>query len=362
MRASALNVYMSAGNLHGQRRASSKRTIGPMKVTLHHVAARADVSIATVSRALNGLAVSKASLARVERAARELGYVPNEAARSLRAEHTMTMGLIFSDLRNRLGIDLLDALSEAIEEAGYSLLISTARGDAGRYEVLMRRFLERRVDALFCIRPRGRGGALAAYRAAGIPMIAMFGGGGGFADLPAIYPTFTEPAAALADHLRSLGHRRAAVLRAEPRAPAVDAIADGLKAQGFVVDLIETPETEGMNGALAALLSLTPRPTAVIATDPHSRGMIAACAAAAVSVPGDLSLVSISEVGAEGYHRRHGVSAVVIDPQRMGRASAAAMLAWLAGARPVDRVKVQAAQFVARASTGPAPAPPAAGG
>ncbi|HLY81006.1 MAG TPA: LacI family DNA-binding transcriptional regulator, partial [Caulobacteraceae bacterium] len=71
-----------------------------MKVTLHEVAARAEVSIATASRALNGLAVSKASLARVEKAVRELGYVPNQAARALRAERTMTMGLIFSDLRN----------------------------------------------------------------------------------------------------------------------------------------------------------------------------------------------------------------------------------------------------------------------
>ena len=56
-----------------------------MKVTLHEVAARAGVSIATVSRALNGLAVSKANRTRVEAAARELGYVPNEAARTLRS-------------------------------------------------------------------------------------------------------------------------------------------------------------------------------------------------------------------------------------------------------------------------------------
>ncbi len=41
----------------------------------------------------------------------------------------MTMGLVFADLRNTLGIELLDALSEAIEDAGYALLISTARGE-----------------------------------------------------------------------------------------------------------------------------------------------------------------------------------------------------------------------------------------
>ena len=107
-----------------------------MKVTLHEVAARADVSIATVSRALNGLPVSEKNLARVREAVAELGYVANEAARALRSDRSMTMGIIFSDLRNNLGIDLLDALSDTLEEAGYSLLIATAKGEARRFDTL----------------------------------------------------------------------------------------------------------------------------------------------------------------------------------------------------------------------------------
>lgn len=67
-------------------------------VTLHDVAAAAGVSIATVSRALNGLPVSKDALRKVENAADQLGYVANEAARSLRSDRSMTMGLIFRRL------------------------------------------------------------------------------------------------------------------------------------------------------------------------------------------------------------------------------------------------------------------------
>ena len=133
-----------------------------MKVTLYEVAAQAGVSIATVSRALNGLPVSPRSQERVRAAAAALGYVANEAARALRSDRTLTMGLIFFDLRNTLGIELIDALSESIEASGYSLLIASARADARRYDVLMRRFLERRVDALFCINPRGQGETLTA--------------------------------------------------------------------------------------------------------------------------------------------------------------------------------------------------------
>jgi LacI family transcriptional regulator len=327
-----------------------------MKVTLHDVAARSGVSIATASRALAGLPVSKANLAKVAAAARELGYVANEAARALRAERTMTMGLIFSDLRNTLGIELLDALSEAIEAAGYSLIISTARGDEARYDVLMQRFLERRVDALFCVRARGAGEMLAAYAPAGIPVLALFERAPAFADAPLLRPSFSGPAREVADHLVSLGHRRIVVVRPDPRAAALNAVAEALKGQGAEVEVAAPSEAEGMSAFLAAQMTERPRPTAIVAPDPYVRGLHIACAAAGVSLPGDLSLVAVCEAAAEAYHRRHGLSTLAIDPQRLGRASAAAMLAWLAGARPADRIKVQAGAFTARATSGVAPA------
>ena len=326
-----------------------------MKVTLHEVAARADVSIATVSRALNGLPVSKQSLARVKKAVTELGYVANEAARSLRADRTMTMGLIFSDLNNLLGIDLLDALSEAIEDAGYSLLISTARGDSERYDLLMHRFLERRVDALFCIRPRGKGESLARYQAAKTPVISMFGGTGAFADLPSVIPVFTESSKALGEHLLAQRHKRVALLRHDPRAAAQNAIAESLKAQGLLLDMIEPSDAEGMGDIIAALMAKKNRPTAIIAADPYTRGVITACAGANVRVPADLSIISISGINADSYYKKHAISAVTVDPHRMGRAAGAAMLGWLAGTRPADKIRVQAAIFTARATSGAAP-------
>lgn len=326
-----------------------------MKITLHEVAARADVSIATVSRALNGLPVSKQSKARVEKAVAELGYVANEAARALRSDRTMTMGLIFSDLRNMLGIDLLDALSESIEDAGYSLLISTARGDAQRYDLLMHRFLERRVDALFCIRPRGKGESLARYHGANIPVIALFNAAGAFAHLPTVLPAFNEPGRALSEHLRGLGHKRVAVMRGDAAAIPVSAISESLKAHGFAVDTV-VAETGGVREALSRLLAKKTRPSAIVAPDPTVRALMAACESAGVRVPRDLSIVSMCDVTAENYTKRNDLSSITIDPHRMGRGAGAAMLAWLAGSRPADKVRIQAAAFFARASTGPAPA------
>ncbi len=324
-----------------------------MKVTLYEVAARAGVSIATVSRALNGLPVSPANQQRVHAAAAELGYVANEAARVLRSDRTLTMGLIFYDLRNTLGIELIDALSESIEASGYSLLIASARADARRYDVLMRRFLERRIDALFCINPRGQGETLALYDDAETPVMALFAAGSAFSRLPVLKPSFSDSSGALAAHLSGLGHRCVVIIADKTGSPPILAAAEALKAASIQVDWFAPSEAGGMSDAIAALRRSNSHPTAMIALDPHARGLLAACEAAGLDVPKDLSLVSISEIGADHGNRRRGLSALVVDPNRMGRAAAGAMLAWLAGSRPAGQTSVQAASWEARATTGP---------
>src|SRR6185369_13282693 len=179
--------------------------------------------IATVSRALNGLPVSREARAKVTKAVAALGYIANEAARALRSDRTLTVGMIFYNLSNTLGIELLDALGETIEGDGYSLLVASARGSAERYDLLMHRFLERRVDGLFCIAPRGPGDTVARYQSANIPVVSLFGRAGDYADLPLLQPSFSDSAKVLAAHLASKGHRRTALLSTTP-SPALDAI------------------------------------------------------------------------------------------------------------------------------------------
>ncbi len=324
-----------------------------MKVTLHEVAARADLSIATVSRAVNGLPVSQDSLKRVRKAVAELGYVANEAARSLRSERTLTMGVIFSDLRNTLGIELLDALSESIEDAGYSLLISTARGSAERYDLLMHRFLERRVDALFVIRPPHEAASLLRYESAGTPVLVMFAGAGAFADLPIVRPVFSEAGKDVFEHLRDAGHKRVAVIRSEVLTPATGAIIETLKSHEMPIEIVQPAEGEGIAAVLSGLMSKKQRSTAIVAQDPVVRGLLAACASSGLSVPDDLSVISVNDVAADPYHKRHGISSVIVDPHRIGRAAGGSMLAWLAGSRPSDRIRVQTGRFVARGTSGP---------
>lgn len=129
--------------------------------TLNEVARRAGVSRATASYALNGTKrLSPATLERVRQAARELGYVPDHAARSLRTNETRTVALLVRDLLPAAVSDLVRGISYTLIDAGYGLLVHMSEGGW----LAERRFLglaaERRVKGLVWL-PVGEAGHLA---------------------------------------------------------------------------------------------------------------------------------------------------------------------------------------------------------
>jgi LacI family transcriptional regulator len=325
-----------------------------MTVTLHDVAARTGLSIATVSRAINGLPVSAKAKAQVAQAVTALGYVPNEAARTLRNDKSVTIGVIFFDLRNPLALELIDTISATIEGAGYALLIASARGDQTRYDLLMRRFLERRVDGLFCIAPRGASETLARYRAANLPVIALFDRADEFEDLPLLVPSFQDAARTLRDHLTELGHSHAAIVRPDRASPALSAVGATLRKGGLQVDDFAVSAAGGLRDVLASILAPERRTTAIVAAHAQVRGLLSACETTGVPVPGRLSIAGISEIGGAASDQRQGVSAVTVEPEFLGRAAGTAMLDWLGGKEPPKLTRVQGATFFARRTTGPA--------
>src|SRR5712675_1722506 len=78
-----------------------RKRLHNQKVSLDHVAARARVSTASVSRVLNGSSTVSAELhSRVRRAADELGYVPNGAARALSSRRSRAIGAVVPTVEN----------------------------------------------------------------------------------------------------------------------------------------------------------------------------------------------------------------------------------------------------------------------
>ncbi|TCL87078.1 LacI family transcriptional regulator [Curtobacterium sp. PhB142] len=104
------------------------RRDGPPSV--HHVAARAGVSLATVSNVLNHPErVADSTAARVHDAIAELGYTPNRNARVLASGSSRSIGLVVMSLRNSLFSDMVNGAQLAARKRGFTLLIASSEDD-----------------------------------------------------------------------------------------------------------------------------------------------------------------------------------------------------------------------------------------
>lgn len=103
--------------------------LGAKKTTLVRVAELAGVSIASVSRVLNGLGASAETTERVRKAARELGYVPDATARSLKAGKTEQISLAVADVGNPVYVAMMNEVSRVVTHAGYRLVLSSTGND-----------------------------------------------------------------------------------------------------------------------------------------------------------------------------------------------------------------------------------------
>src|SRR5689334_22980155 len=121
-------------------------------VTISDVASLAGVSIATVSKALNGRDNVRAETRqRVLEAAQELSFQPNALARGLLSGQTRTVGLLTSDSVGRFGIPVLLGAEDAFGAGEMAVLLCDARGDAIREQHHLRALLSRRVDGLIVV-------------------------------------------------------------------------------------------------------------------------------------------------------------------------------------------------------------------
>ncbi len=97
-------------------------------ITLKEIAARCNVSIATVSNILNGKSnVSEETKERILKVVKETGYKPNYMARTLRARKTNTVGLIIDDIGAFSSPLLVEGVLDMLEEKGYKAIIETLR-------------------------------------------------------------------------------------------------------------------------------------------------------------------------------------------------------------------------------------------
>jgi LacI family transcriptional regulator len=119
------------------------------RVVLADVARIAGTSEATASRALkDDPRIGQATRAAVQAAALKLGYVPNAAARSLRARRTHILGLLLDDLADPVHGKVAAGFEEAAAGQGYAVFIMTGLHDAEREQRALTAFVEHRADGI----------------------------------------------------------------------------------------------------------------------------------------------------------------------------------------------------------------------
>lgn len=127
-----------------QRQEASSRT-----ATQKDVAARAGVSVASVSRVLNGFdTVDPQIRTKVEQAISELRYTPNEIARSLRVKSTNTIGIVAPEIANPFAMEVASGAQRVFHDLGYVTMVSGSESKASNERSNLNMLIDKRVDGL----------------------------------------------------------------------------------------------------------------------------------------------------------------------------------------------------------------------
>lgn len=305
-------------------------------MTLIDVARAAGVSKSTASNALGGSGrVSEATRERIRGVARELGYRPNTAARSLRRASTGAIGLHLPRTATRLDyyMNLAFGAVERAREDGLDLVL-LAPGTASEGG------LAARVDGLLVIDPEVDDPSVPDLLDAGVPVVTgELYLGGGVAPSGAVVCDNAASLAALLDHLAERGARRPALLAPGPGsdwAAALRSAADSWgRRQGVEVTVRTVPfaaTPAEAEAATADLIAAVPGLDAVVcAPDGAVPGVLAAAARAGLRVGTDL-LVAVCVDGAAARGSVPQITAVDLRPAEYGRVCAAVLSDLLSGA------------------------------
>jgi LacI family transcriptional regulator len=344
------------------------------RVTLQDVADRAGVSLTTASRVVNGGArpVGKALAERVHKAVAELGYTANLQARAVATGQSTMIGVALRDISDpyfsSIAAGLIEVADAEVTGGGRLLVCMTstaAHEDAEReYVALMR---AQRARAVVLVGSRSDNAPARNALRAELEAFTRTGGraacvGQDMLGVDTVLPENRAGAAALAEALAGLGHRRFAVL-AGPRPlltarDRTDGFRDGLRAWSLPLDAARVVYGDlSRDGGYAAMSEVIaagdPLPDCVFAvSDIMAVGALARLRAAGLDVPGDIALAGFDDIPTlrDVYPP---LTTVRLPLKRLGETAARLVLGGDAPPRP--RVVPVPGEVLLRESTRPRP-------
>ena len=346
------------------------RRKGPqVRVDIREVARRSGVSMATVSRALNGRPdVSDVTRSRIEEVARELGYTANQQARALVRRRSDMVGLIWetayigSKGRQPFLQDLLVGLKMALADTGYHLMLLSPQTAANGVNAFVQAAMQHGLDGVVLMGVNEHLPAVEALISSGRPCVGL--------DLQVTGPRASyvtsnnvTGAEAAVHHLVELGHERIATITGNmPLIAAVDRLTGYRNAMAEAG--LEVPEGYEQEGdffiesghkSMEALLALDIPPTAVFAGgDTMAIGAMQAIADAGLRVPDDISVIGYDDIDHAAIVRP-ALTTVSQDYLAIGQAAVRLLTQIMDDEDHEPQPQVLPGRLIVRASTGPVP-------
>lgn len=310
-------------------------------MSIQAVARKAGVSVATVSRAFNFPdKVTPATRALVESVARELGYLPNASARTLRTQRSRVLGVVLPTLLNPTFAECLQGIAAAAHAAGYAILPLTTAYEIAQEEDAVRRLIAANVDGMILVvSSPSTSAALARLQAAGSPYVLAYNRHPAH---PCVSVDSEAAAAEVVARLVALGHRRiemvSGTLAASDRSQQrYRGYLQGMAAAGLTAPpLLEVPFVESAVDAVSRHLQQPGRPSALFCSnDLLAIRSLRAAARAGLQVPRDLAVVGFDGI-ALGEDLTPMLSTVAQPNSQIGARSVELLVQALANGTPLS--------------------------
>ena len=274
------------------------------------VAALAKVSIATVSRTINGSPLVSDRLSkRVWQAIKQLNYFPNTHARTLVSGRSRLFGIIVENITNPFFPELIQSFEEIAVAHGYEILVSSSNSDPIVLTACVRRMLERKVDGVAVMTFGEEEPVLDQLVHRNVPIVlAEFK-----LDDPkasTILMDYSTGIHQAIDHLVKLGHSKIAFLAGPHKLHSAitreNDFRTAIQAAGLAVQkkwIVECDHTlKGGVAGYGQLQALPSRPTAIVCSnDMTAIGVLRAAYMEGIRVPRDLSVIGLDDIDFAEY-------------------------------------------------------------
>ena len=315
------------------------------RATIREIARAAGVSIATVSRVINGRPdVSPQTREVVLRVVREHGFSTNRNARALSGGRTGLVGVTLPILEAAYFAVIVSGTAEALYEHDMRIVLCPTLHQHEREVTLLDRLMHGTTDGAVLMLPEESNAELRALQETGYPFVVVDPRVRLDQGIPAVSASNASGARAAVEHLLSLGHRRIGAILGPPDWMATTERLNGYRSALAAAGVLPAPDLvvesdfsiESGEAAAASLLDLPERPTAIFGfNDNVAIGVLRAAEARGLTVPDDLSVVGFDDSEQSGLVTP-ALTTVRQPLAEMGRMAVSLLL------RLLDRQRVEA--------------------